>query len=87
MNERGEGNKSLLWIILVAVVVFLLLWAFGVIDFSASGEVEAPDVDVSVEGGELPEVNADVMDVDVGTEEVTVEVPEVEVDGADADAE
>ena len=85
MNERGEGNKSLLWIILVAVVVVLLLWAFKIIDFSADGELEAPEV--SVEGGELPEVDADVADIDVGTEEVTVEVPEVEVDGADADAE
>ena len=85
MNERGEGNKSLLWIILVAVVVFLLLLVTGVIDFSSEGELEAPEVEV--EGGALPDIDADVADINVGTEEVTVEVPEVDVDAADAEAE
>ena len=85
MNERGEGNKSLLWIILVAVVVVLLLWAFKIIDFSAEGDLEAPEV--SVEGGQLPDIDADAADISVGSEEVTVEVPDVNVDGANAAAE
>lgn len=86
MNENNS-SKTLLWVVLAAVVLFLLLWAFDIIDFSAQGDVEAPDVDVSVDGGELPDVDADVADVDVGTEEVTVEVPEVDVEGATPDEE
>lgn len=87
MSEHGSGNKSLLWIILVAVVIFLLLWATGILDFSSEGDLEAPDVDIEATGGELPDIDADVADIDVGTEEVTVEVPEVDVDTADAEAE
>ena len=85
MSEHGSGNKSLLYIILAAVVIFLLLWATGIIDFSSEGDVEVPEVEV--QGGELPDIDADVADIDVGTEEVTVEVPEVSVDEADASAE
>lgn len=83
--SEGGSNKSLLYIILVAVVVVLLLWAFKIIDFSSEGELEAPEV--SIEGGELPDIDADVADVDLGTDEVTVEVPTVDVEGADAAAE
>jgi hypothetical protein len=63
--------------ILLAIVVV----AFGVymIDFDVHGEAKLPDVDVAVEEGELPEVDAEVGDVDVGSKEVTVEVPDVEV--------
>lgn len=67
--------------IVFAAIAAVAVIAFGVymIDFDTSGELAAPDVDVSVEGGEVPEVDADVGDVDVGTEEVTVEVPDVDV--------
>ena len=82
MNEGGS-NKTLLWVILGAIALFVILLATGVIDFSSEGG-ELPDVEV--DGGALPDVDADVADVDVGTEEVTVEVPEVSVDAADAEA-
>lgn len=85
MNERGEGSKSLLWIVLVAIVLLLILWATGILDFSSDGELKAPDVEVSAEGGELPDIDADVADISTGTE--TVEVPTLEVEGADAAAE
>jgi hypothetical protein len=42
-------------------------------------EGEMPDVDVSAEGGKLPEYDVDAADVDVKTEERTIKVPDVDV--------
>jgi hypothetical protein len=42
-------------------------------------EGEMPDVDVSAEGGKMPEYNVDTADVDVKTEERTIKVPDVDV--------
>ena len=83
MAESNGGSKTLLWVILAAVALIVILFATGVIDMSSEGG-ELPDVEV--DGGELPDVDADVADVDVGTDEVTVEVPDVDVDAADAEA-
>lgn len=46
-------------------------------------EGEMPDVDVSAESGDMPEYDVDTADVDVETEEKTVEVPVVDVDMPD----
>jgi len=43
-------------------------------------EGRAPDVDVAVDPGEVPEYDVDPVDVDVTTEEKTVTVPDVDVD-------
>lgn len=56
-------------------------------DVEQTEEAELPEVDVEAEGGNMPEYDVDTADVDVTTEERTVEVPEVEIDPADADAE
>ena len=45
------------------------------------------DVDVSVEEGELPEVDAEVGSIETGTETETVEVPDVDVDVDTQEAE
>lgn len=68
---------------LVAVVAV----AFGVymIDFDVTEEGSMPDVDVAVDGGEMPEVDADVGSVDVGSETETVTVPDVDVDTREAE--
>ena len=42
-----------------------------------------PDVDVDVKGGELPEYEVETADVDIGTKEVTMKVPDVDVDMPD----
>ncbi|NEQ33773.1 MAG: hypothetical protein F6K04_22710 [Leptolyngbya sp. SIO4C5] len=53
--------------------------------FAASCEVtkeeagEAPDVDVQVDPGEVPEYEVEGPEVEVGTEQQEVTVPEVEV--------
>ncbi|HYG63839.1 MAG TPA: hypothetical protein VEL74_14775 [Thermoanaerobaculia bacterium] len=42
-------------------------------------EGEMPDVDVSAEGGKMPEYDVDAADVEVKTEERTIKVPDVDV--------
>ena len=51
-------------------------------DVDQTEEGEMPDVDV--EGGNMPEYDVDTADVDVTTEERTVDVPVVDVEEADA---
>lgn len=67
---------------ILGVIVLALAVAFGIyfVDVDQTEEASLPDVDVSVEGGNLPEFDAEVGDVDVGTEEVTVTVPTVDVE-------
>ncbi|HSN86450.1 MAG TPA: hypothetical protein VL025_06810 [Thermoanaerobaculia bacterium] len=42
-------------------------------------EGELPDVDVSAEGGKVPEYDVDAADVDVKTEKREITVPDVDV--------
>lgn len=62
--------------ILVAVVVY---FGFMLIDVEQTEQASLPDVDVSVEGGNLPEFDAEVGEVSIGSTEMEVEVPDVEV--------
>lgn len=48
-------------------------------DVDQTKEAEAPDVDVNVSDGQLPEYNVQGPDIDVGTVNKTIEVPTVEV--------
>ena len=50
------------------------------VDVTKTQEGRMPDVDVDVEGGNLPEYDVHGPDVDFGTEEKTIEVPDVDVD-------
>ena len=56
-------------------------------DVEQTEEAELPEVDVEAQGGNMPEYDVDAADVDVTTEERTVEVPVVETEPADADPE
>jgi hypothetical protein len=47
-------------------------------DVDQTEEGEMPEM--SVDGGNMPEFDVETADVDVGTKEVTVEVPTVDVD-------
>ena len=49
-------------------------------DVDQTKEGELPDVDVNATGGELPEFNVEGPEVNVGTENKTVEVPTIDVD-------
>ena len=46
-------------------------------------EGELPDVDVNASGGQMPEFDVDGPEVNVGTENRTVEVPTIDVDVPD----
>ena len=71
-----KTTTAILGVIVAAAVV-----AFGIfmIDIDQTEEARLPDVDVNVEGGNLPEFDADVGSIEVGTAEETVTVPEVEI--------
>jgi hypothetical protein len=65
--------------------VFALLAAVGAFGLAAcdvdqTKEGDMPDVDVNASGGELPEFNVTGPEVNVGTENKTVEVPTLDVD-------
>ncbi len=49
-------------------------------DVDQTKEAELPDVDVNASGGQLPEFNVEGPEVNVGTENKTVQVPTVDVD-------
>ena len=48
-------------------------------DVDQTKEAKAPDVDVNVSGGQVPEFNVTPPEVSVGTENRTVQVPDVDV--------
>lgn len=80
MNKTGG-------IILAIVAVVVVAFGIYMVDFDVTDEGALPDVDVAVEGGELPEVDAEVGSIDVGTETETVTVPDVDIDTQEAEIE
>ncbi len=90
---------------IIAALVAIVAIAFGVymIDIDQTEEAALPDVDVEVEGGNLPKFDADVgevsiegeetavtvpdVDVEVGTEEVELTLPDVDITPPEGDAE
>jgi hypothetical protein len=49
-------------------------------DVDQTKEGEMPDVDVNASGGQLPEFDVEGPEVNVGTENKTIQVPTVDVD-------
>lgn len=71
--------KPALTIVGAIAVVLLSVVGSYMVDIDQTQETRLPDVDVSVEGGQLPAFDAEVGSVELTEEEVTVEVPNVEV--------
>lgn len=61
------------------------------VDVRKTEEGKMPDVDIDAEGGNLPEYDVDGPNIDIGTEEKTITVPDIDVemddDEHDADEE
>ena len=66
------SSKVIVGILIGAVVVLLAVWP---IDVDVTGDTELPSVDVSTTGGELPAVDVNTADVEVGSEPATIDVP------------
>lgn len=80
VRDRGSFSRPLLILLLVVLALIAVAWLTGLIDFDASGDLEAPRVEVT--GGEVPSVDVDTADIEVGTKTETIEVPTIDVDKA-----
>jgi hypothetical protein len=71
----------------LAVVVAAVAIGFGIymVDIDQTEEASLPDVDVTVEEGNMPEFNAEVGDIETGSEEITLEVPTVDIESPEED--
>jgi len=72
--------------ILIATILPTAALGLAACDVEQTEEGDMPEVDMQVDGGEMPEFDVDTADVEVGTEEATIEVPTVDVEEADAGA-
>jgi hypothetical protein len=77
--ERSHVMKTTSAVILGIVAVIALGFAMYMVDVDQTEEASLPDVDVTVEGGNLPEFDAEVGSVTVTEETATVPVPDVDV--------
>lgn len=77
VRSDGGGRTALIIILLLALAA-LAAYALGLFNVDASGDLKAPEVEVS--GGEVPDVQVETADVTVGEEPVTVDVPTVDVE-------
>ena len=73
-------SKKSAWKSLILLLALFVASVSGACRVRQTEEGEVPDVDVSVEGGKVPEYDVDAADVDVSTEKREVTVPKVEVE-------
>lgn len=71
-----RSQKS--WMAFILLLALLTVFATGC-RVRQTEEGELPDVDVSAEGGNMPEYDVDAADVDVKTEKREITVPDVDV--------
>lgn len=71
---------------ILAGVALVVAVAFGVymVDIDQTEEGALPTV--SIEGGNLPEYDAEVGDIEVGERDITVTVPTVDIESPEEDA-
>ena len=72
--------RKVLILLAIIVVVAIILFATGFWSVNQTQEGALPDVNVSAEGGQLPEFDVDSKEVVVGTTETNVEVPKIETE-------
>lgn len=76
-NRGGGAGKIFAVVAVLALAGVAAAWAAGLFTVQTDGALKAPEV--SIEGGEVPSVDVQAADVDVGTTTTTVEVPTVEI--------
>ena len=77
-RDDDNGGSKLGWII--GAVALLAIGAAVILltDIDLTQKAALPEV--SVEGGQMPAVDVDVADIDVGSREMSVKVPTIDVD-------
>ena len=72
----------------IAAVLAVVAVALGIylVDIEQTEEAALPDVDVTVEGGNIPEFDAEVGDIEVGSEEITLDVPTIDLQSPEEQA-
>ncbi len=70
-------KRLILTILVVAVLVMIVGVATGFVDLNSSGQLRAPKVNVTAEGGEVPKLDVDTKELVVGTTETNVAVPKI----------
>ena len=77
-DDHDTGKKTAGWIIGGLALLALGAAAIYLTDIDLTQTAELPEV--SVEGGQMPAVDVDVADIDVGTKKMEVTVPTLDVD-------
>ena len=77
-NDADEKKSYAGWIVGALALLAIGAAAIYLTDIDLTQTAELPEV--SVEGGQMPEVDVDVADIDVGSTEVDFRVPTLDVD-------
>jgi beta-lactam-binding protein with PASTA domain len=72
-------KRTVLGLLVVVVLIAIVLFATGFWSADVK-EGEMPKVDVSAEGGALPDVDMDSKELVVGTTETNIEVPKIKTE-------
>lgn len=68
----------------LAIVLGTACLGLAACDVEQTEEGDLPEIDIDAQGGNMPEYDVDTADVEIGTEERTVDVPTIDVEEADA---
>lgn len=73
--------------VIISGVAAVVAIGFGIymVDVDMTKEASLPDVDVSIESGNLPEFDVETDDIEIGTKEVTMEVPTIDIETPEED--
>lgn len=73
-----RGRRGIIIAVIIILALLLIAWAAGLFAVATEGDVDLPQV--SVESGNLPDVDVDAANVDLTTDRETIQVPNVDVD-------
>lgn len=79
MTNNSASKKSILYIIAAIVLIGIAAFAFYFVDVDQTKEAVLPDVNVTVEGGQLPKFDVDTGSINVDTKTVEVDMPTAEI--------
>ena len=70
----------------ITMLAITAIFGLSACDVDQTREAEAPEVDVNVEEGQLPQYDVDGPEMNVSTKNVVVQVPDVDVNVPDDEA-